>query len=172
VDAAATPVAVRDPRGRIEIAGDSLAVHLPGATCRGTWQPMLALNCEAGAMFAAARNTLASGAFSEARFGNEWLVAEQDGRTHVYDIDKKPLAVFDEWGSDFAAVAACDKPRILAESSGSVALYDVVNHAPVRASDPVDLPGPVTALWPALAIVKNATTGRYEAYSLTVDCAR
>jgi hypothetical protein len=172
MDAKPAPVTVRDPRGRLRVDGDAVAVHLPGTTCTGVWRPVLVLGCEPGGIFAAGRNTLISGAYSETQIGSEYLAAEQDGRTHVYDAEKKPQAVFEEWGSDFTVVSACEKPRILAESNGSVALYDVVNHAPVRVSDSVELPGPVTALWPSLAVVKNLSTGRYEAYGLTVDCAR
>ena len=46
--------------------------------------------------------------------------------------------------------------------------------APVGA--PVDFPGPVTALWPAsdgnsaIAVAKNLSTGRYEAFSLSITC--
>src|SRR5713101_4126981 len=36
-EAAIVAGSVRDPRGRLEMAGDSIAVHLPGATCRGNW---------------------------------------------------------------------------------------------------------------------------------------
>jgi hypothetical protein len=106
-----------------------------------------------------------------------------DGRTHVYDASGKPAAVFEAWGADFVAIqAGCAANRIAAtsassgDSSDSLALYDVVNNAPVRLSDPVALSGPVTALWPArdgaLAVARSLSTGRYEAYSIAVDCGR
>ncbi len=37
---------IRDPRGRMEIEGPDLRLFFPGATCRGTTQPVK-LNCEA-----------------------------------------------------------------------------------------------------------------------------
>src|SRR5580693_7645552 len=35
------------------------------------------------------------------------------------------------------------------DAADSIALYEVVNNAPVRLSDPAEFPGPVTALWAA-----------------------
>lgn len=160
--APASVAAVRDPRGRLEVAGDSVAVYTPGGTCRGAWNP-LELRCEAGTgefmldqhpvHFTAERNTLEA---------TEW-----------------PPRGFETWGSDFAPIeSSCAGHRVAASGTGAwnaadfVALYDVVDGAPVRVSDAAEFPGPVTALWPAFAVVRNLSTGRYEAYSLTVDCGR
>jgi hypothetical protein len=168
----------RDPRGRVEIAGQTLTISIPGAVCHGTWKA-LALTCENGGE---TRNTLESGSwapyFSYAQIGTDHLLAQIDGRTHIYDADRKPAGTIDEWGSDF--IPACSGTRILATGAGDresrdfVALYDLTNRTPVRVSDPLEFPGPVTALWeyPARAVVRNLSTGRYEAYSLTMDCGR
>jgi hypothetical protein len=183
------PVAssVRDPRGKLDLEGDSFTVQLPGTTCRGTWNPSVSLHCDAGSMLTAGRNTLETADlpahFSEARTKDVLLLAELDGRTHVYDSSGKSVAAFEGWGTDFAAIQnGCAANRIAAtspsygDSSDSIALYEVVNNAPVRLSDPSELPGPVTALWPvrdgALAVVRNVSTRRYEAYSIAVDCGR
>jgi hypothetical protein len=178
---------VRDPRGKLDLEGDSLTVQLPGTTCRGTWNPSVSLHCDAGGMLTAGRNTLESSDlpehFSEARTKDVLLLAEMDGRTHVYDSAGKHAGSFDGWGTDFVAIQnGCAANRIAAasasygDSSDSVALYDVVNNAAVRLSDPAELPGPVTALWSAkdgaLAVVRNVSTRRYEAYSIAVDCGR
>jgi hypothetical protein len=178
---------VRDPRGKLDLDGDSLTVQLPGTTCRGTWNPSVSLICDAGGMLTEARNTLEAADlpahFSEARSKDVLLLAEMDGRTHVYDSSNKSVGVFDGWGTDFVAIQnGCAANRIAAaspsygDSSDSIALYDVINNAPVHLSDPAELPGPVTALWPvrdgALAVVRNISTGRYEAYSIAVDCGR
>jgi hypothetical protein len=167
----------RDARGRMEVANESLTVEVPGSTCRGTWKP-LALTCESGGEFSPARNTLeAAGAppyFSRVRIGETDAVAEIDGRTHLYDAAHQLVATVDEWGSDLAA--ACASSRILASGAGdqesrdSITLYEIVKRAPARVSDPVEFPGPVTALTSSLASARNLSTGRYEAYSLTVDC--
>jgi hypothetical protein len=182
---AASPV--RDPRGRLSLEGDSLTIQLPGTTCRGTWNPSLSLSCDAGSTLTAARNTLESDVtpahFSSARTTDVLLLAEMDERTHVYDSSQKTAAAFEGWGSDFVALeGGCAANRIAATSASygdaadSIALYDVVNNAPVRLSDPAEFPGPVTALWPtkdgALAVARNISTGRYEAYSIAVDCGR
>jgi hypothetical protein len=181
------PSTVRDPRGRFTLEGDSLTIQLPGTTCRGTWNPSVSLSCDAGSLLTPARNTLESDAepahFSSARTKDVLLLAEMDERTHVYDASGKPAATFDGWGSDFVAMqGGCAANRIAATSGSSsdaadsIALYDVVNNAPVRLSDPAEFSGPVTALWPtregALAVARNISTGRYEAYSLAVDCGR
>jgi hypothetical protein len=180
------PSTVRDPRGRLGLEGDSLTIQLPGTTCRGTWNPSVSLHCDEGSLLTPARNTLESEAmppnFSNARTKDVLLLAEMDGRTHVYDSSGKPAAVFEGWGSDFVAIqSGCAANRIAATSANpsdadSIALYDVVNNAPVRLSDPAEFPGPVTALWPAkdgaLAVAQNISTGRYEAYSIAVDCGR
>jgi hypothetical protein len=182
VESAAIPVNVRDPRGRLTLS-DSLVASLPGSTCRGTIKP-LALTCEHGSDFTAARNTIESAdwpaSFSHSQIGEDHFLAELDGRVHVYDGTHKPIAVFDEWGADFAAIpSGCAANRLLAASPSerdSVALYEMLNHAPARVSDPAEFPGPVTALWPspmgAMAVARNLSTGRYEAYSLSVDCGR
>jgi len=179
---------VRDPRGRLDLEGDSLTVQLPGTTCLGTWNPSVSLHCEASSPLAAGRNTLEANEtlpvhFSSARTKDLLLLAEMDGRTHVYDSSGKPVAAFDGWGSDFIALpGGCAANRILASSTSyedsgdSLMLYDVINNAPVRLSDPAEFSGPVTALWPAkdgvFAVAKNVSTGRYEAYSIAVDCGR
>ncbi len=199
---------VRDPRGKLDLEGDSLTVQLPGMTCRGTWTPSVLLHCDAGSMLMASSNLLGTAGlgtagletagletagmkaaeplpahFSEARTKDIVLLAEMDGRTHAYDSSGKAMAAFDGWGTDFVAIqSGCAANRIAAtspsygDSGDSIALYDVTNNAPVRLSDPAELPGPVTALWPvregALAVVRNVSTGRYEAYSISVDCGR
>ncbi len=174
---------VRDPRGRLEIEGDSVTVRLPGSTCRGPWNPSVSLNCEPTSSFTAGRNTLeAEGLpahFSYARANGVQLTAEMDGRTHIYDSSGNALAAFDGWGSDFVAMqGGCGENRVLASSAGdssdSVALYDVMNNAPARLTDAAGFAGPVTALWArkdgALAVIRDLSTGRYEAYSIAVDC--
>ena len=179
---------VRDPRGRLDLEGDSLTIQLPGTTCRGTWNPSLALHCEAGSLLTADRNTLETSAespahFSSVRTKDVLLLSEMDERTHVYDSSGKPTAAFESWGSDFVAIeGGCAANRIAATSASfgdaadSIALYDIVNGAPVRLSDPAEFSGPVTALWPArdgaLAVARNISTGRYGAYSIAVDCGR
>ena len=169
----------RDARGRLQVANESLMVEVPGSSCQGTWKPLV-LTCESGGAFTLGRNTMEAAGwppyFSEARIGDTDVVAEADGRVHVYDSAHMSTGAFDGWGGDVAAT--CDSTRILAttaadwEAADSLALYELVNRLPVRTSDPVEFPGPVTALSSTVAVARNLSTGRYEAYSLTVDCGR
>ena len=181
-------VAVRDPRGRIEISGDSFTAFLPGLVCHG-------VHCESGGRevrFTAARNTLQledwppvfSFAQVEERARPLYLTADLDGRTHVYNAAKRPAGAFDSWGDDFAAIAGeCGSgPVILAASPGargtadSVEAFNLVDRKPEQIGDAADFEGPVTALWPsgsgALAIARNPATGHYAAYDLRLDCGR
>jgi len=190
-ETAALAPSVRDPRGRLEIAGDSFSAELPGTVCTGTWKPALAMQCDEGGRFSAERNTIdlhdwRGAFFQSAAIGNEVLVGEMDGRMHIYDSAHAPAGVFDGWGSDFVALAdSCGGSHVAAtapgdrQSADSIALYDVVNHAPVRAGEPLSFPGPVTALWPAgtgaglaIAVAGNVSTGSYAAYALAIDCGR
>jgi hypothetical protein len=181
------PVAVRDPRGRLETSPDSITIHEPGVTCAVPIKMAAPAQCEDGGEFKAARNTLdlhdwRGEFFSSAELGGDSVVAEVDGRIHIYDGAHAPQAVFDGWGSDFAIIAACGGQHIAAVTAGdavssdSIALYELANRTPVRVSEPMELPGPVTALWPAgdgaMTVARNLSTGKYAAFSLTLDCSR
>jgi hypothetical protein len=185
--AAEMPEVVRDPRGRLEMKGESITILEPGVACTAPMNLAAPPQCETGGPFKADRNTQdphdwRGEFFASAELGGDTLLAGLDGRTHVYDAAHGPQAVFDGWGSDFAVIAACGGRHIAvtgssdATASDTVALYDLVNRAPVSASEPVELSGPVTALWPAgegaVAVVRNLSTGKYAAYSLTLDCGR
>lgn len=169
----------RDPRGRLEVAGAALTVFLPGVTCRGTSKPM-AMECSPGGEITAGRNTLDEpdwpAHYSRAHSGETDFVGETDGRVHVYDSARKETGAFDGWGSDFMGV--CGGTRVLAPGAGNqdardyVAVFDMAGGNPARVSDVSEFPGPVTALTGTTAIARNVSTGRYEAYTLTVDCGR
>jgi hypothetical protein len=181
------PLTVRDPRGRLEINGDLAAIHEPGITCTVPITLTIApQQCEDGGRFKASRNTQdlhdwRGEFFASAELGADTLLAGLDGRIHIHDAAHAPQAVFDG-GSDLAVIAACGGRHIALTGTGdaasldSIALYDLVNRAPVRVSEPIELPGPVTALWSAgegaVAIARNLSTGKYAAYSLTLDCGR
>jgi len=155
---------LRDPRGRIDPTKNPPGVELPGH----------------GEMFTPARNTLSEEGwpahYTHVELAGEHLLAETDGRTHVYDGNRTPVGVLDGWGSDFAAVSSCGGMQILASeaTADAAALYGMINHLPIQVSDAVALPGPVMAIWQhgsgAIVIAKNSKAGRYEAYSASVDC--
>jgi hypothetical protein len=190
----------RDPRGRLQVSGDSFVASLPGVTCHAAWNPAFEAQCAAPsapfpvaneqARFSAGRNTLElegwPSAFSFAAVDQHgrplYLAAEADDRAHIYNSDRKPRGEIDSWGDDFVAVAnGCASGEILATapgdraSSDSLTAFDPSGAQPVAVSEPVDLPGPVLALWPAdngaLAIVRNLVSGQYAAYSVGIDCS-
>jgi hypothetical protein len=180
-------VIVRDPRGRLETNADIVTIHEPGMTCTLPIRMTAPAQCEDGGQFNATRNTQdlhdwRGDFFTSAELGGDSVVAEADGRIHIYDAANAQQAVFDGWGSDFAVIPACGGRHIAATAAGdagspdAIALYDLANRAPVRVSEPMELPGPVTALWPAgegaMAVARNISTGKYAAYSLTLDCNR
>src|SRR5258708_40049250 len=93
----------------MEVAGDALSAELPGIACKGTWKPVLVMQCEEGGRLSASRNTMdlhdGRGAFfQQAQIGSDYLVSEVDGRTHVYDSAHAPSDVFDGWGSDLVSL--------------------------------------------------------------------
>ena len=173
---------VRDPRGRLTVSENSVIAEAAGVTCRGTLKPALAIECQPGGRFTAGRNTIEEPGwppyFTHAEIGGDHVVATADGHTSIYDASHKQLSVSDAW-ADFAEVASpCANTKIIAAASptNSIAIFDLVNQSPVRVSDAMEVPGRVTAMWPAgsaaLAVVRNKDTNRYEAYSIAVDCGR
>jgi len=192
VDASALDFpAVRDPRGRLEIAGDSVTIQAPGRSCTGIWKPALDLKCTENGEFTPARNTMEFGDwrgvfYQSGQIGGGYLVQEMDGRVHVYDESNSSRGVVDGWG-DLAVVNSACGQLVVATSAGvarnapeTAALYEIADRGAIRVSEPLDLPGPVTALWPALwssgeralAVVHEESSGKYSAYALTVDCGR
>jgi hypothetical protein len=184
---------VRDARGRLEVAADAVNVFLPGLWCQGPWQPALALTCENRPAeftlqnlkwhFSAGRNTMENPAwppvYSYAQARSVQVAAEADGVARLYDADRRPLGLVEDWGSDLAAM--CDG-RILAVRAvprlgiDAVALFTLSEGKAVEASEPLEFPGAVTAVWPnnggAVVIAHHAQTGRYAAYSVTANCSR
>jgi hypothetical protein len=153
-----------------------------GVTCRGTWKPAVTIECQPGGRFTAGRNTIEEAGwqpyFTHAEIGGDDVVTAGDGHTYVYDAARKQLSVSDAW-NDLAVVASsCTGPKIVAaySTTNSLAVFDLVNHSPVRMSDAMEVPWTVTAMWPSgnavLAVVRNKDTNRYEAYSIALDCGR
>ncbi len=173
---------VRDPRGRLTTMEDAVVAEVAGLTCKGTWRPSVTMECHQGGRFTAGRNTIEEAGwppyFAHAEIGSEHVIAAADGRTYIYDASRKQLSVTDLW-EDFAVISSsCTSPKILASDSTSnaLALFELINHNPVRVSDSAEMPGAVTAMWSdgsaGLVVVRNKNTNRYEAYSVGVDCGR
>ncbi len=154
----------RDPRGRLETTGGGFEAFLPVATCAGAWNPELRLTCDSGtANWPGTSRT-------------HWLADR-----NVLEGDA-PAPSFDGWGSDWARIAdPCGEGTVIIVSSAnnehdSVRAYLILDGRADAVSDPVPMPGPVTALWPAetprqaTLVVRNLQTGHYEASRLALAC--
>ncbi len=114
-----------------------------------------------------------------------WLLAMLDGRAQVLDSGLEPLGTVSGWGSDLAGTdARCggSTAPVLATKPGdahdpdAIQAYAVNGRTAAPVAQPLAFPGPVTALWPsggmtATAVSHDLTTGKYEAYAVTVVCA-
>ena len=188
----------RDPRGRIE--GDAFGFHiyLPGTSCQGLLQSEPKLNCASAndawplnprdptlaVRWVTDRNLLqtesARGEFYNAAAG--WFVAPGG---HIQSRAGEPLTGADGWGSDLSSIENPCAPGILVVATGAgdtsdgdrLQAYEVSNGQATAASQALNLPGPVMALWPAetpgqsTLIVRNSKTGHYEASRLGLACA-
>jgi hypothetical protein len=122
------------------------------------------------------RKTIAP--FYSAAAANEfWVIAGVDGRAGVFDEALEPVSAAGAWGSNVAAadVRCGGAPVVLATRPGdgpdAVQAFAIVNRTAVAMGAPVELPGPVSALWPpGVAVVKSGTV--YQAYAITVSCAQ
>jgi hypothetical protein len=118
----------------------------------------------------------------------QWLFAGTDGRARLYQYDlSAPAAIFNGWGSNMAAVhsncgsgwqalvsAPTDSVR-----PDSVQAVEIVGREALPVSAAVELSGPVQALWSsgknsesANGVLQSPATGKYEAFTLSVNCGR
>jgi hypothetical protein len=180
----------RDPRGRIKMLGGAFRVDLPGTACDGELGPVLTVACSSGAgglptRWIADRNLMESsgirGAFYSEADG--WF-AMADGK--IADRTGQPLPGSDGWGSDIAGVASpcgSNADALIADGAGDdpsrdrIQVYGIADGEAAPASEPMTLPGPVTALWPSetagqtTLVIRNPKTGEYAAYRLGLACA-
>jgi hypothetical protein len=156
----------RDPRGRLESTAGGVEAFLPVATCAGVWNPELKLTCTS------------SVANWPGTHGTHW-VADRN----VLEGDA-PTPGYEGWGSDLASIAdPCGTGTAAIASSpnaehDSVRTYLILDGQANPTSDPLPLPGPVTALWEAESpgqatlVVHNLQTGEYEASRLALACSQ
>jgi hypothetical protein len=121
-----------------------------------------------------------------------WLIAAVDGQVHFLDGATDRVVMSLNWGSDIAAVrSGCGSGwQVLTTkpgegSSDAIRAFEISGGQPVAVSPELEFAGSVTALWSgiveptasengvsgAIAVVRNAETGGYEAFSLTVSCS-
>jgi len=178
----------RDPRGRIQSSADTFRIYVPGTTCLGVIQPAIKLTCSAVnetwlasrdpellVRWVTDRNFLESDGVREPFFtAGGGLVTRTDGQNAA------------GWGSDIAGIQnPCGpSPLVVAAKSGDtleqdqIQVYEIGRGQAATVSDPMDLPGPVTALWPSEArgqatlVIRNSKTGNYEASLLGIACTQ
>jgi hypothetical protein len=115
-----------------------------------------------------------------------WIFAALDGRVELYDASLEPAGLFGIAGSDLTSVeSACGAhkqvlvtKRSNETESDAVQGYEVAGRVAVAVSEPLEFPGPVTALWAApdgrtaVAVSRHLKTNRYAAFRLSVTCGR
>lgn len=114
-----------------------------------------------------------------------WVFAGTDGRARIFLNDiSAPVSTVNDWGSNIIGVqSGCGMGwQVLVTSPGdlnhddSIQAFEIEGRQAAPVSPVVDLDGPVVALWPgentqaAHAIVESPTTGKFEAWSVTVAC--
>jgi len=178
----------RDLRGRLVVENSTFTAFLPGLTCRGMLDPQWRVSCDTvSTPFLIAPEVMAGfvlqrNFFQHDRFGYVFSVAVIDGqyviapaaaKPKLLDSDFQPLAILPTLGSDFAA--ACGNALLTVTNSTTLQVLQLHERQLRPASDPIDLPGVITALWPStepdtfLAITKDTT---YAAHLVTARCSR
>jgi hypothetical protein len=110
-----------------------------------------------------------------------WTFAGTDGRVRQLANGENELRV--PWGSTLAGVkSGCGSGwQVLAAGTGDFAQRDLVqafelSQGVAAVTSAVEVPGPVTAIWPtaeanAVAVVaRNLTNGKYEGYGVSINC--
>ena len=112
------------------------------------------------------------------------IVAGIDGQTQFFEGGAEAVSNFAGWGSDVLSVASgCGAGwQILTTGAGDwtqkdqIQLYEIRDKRAVAVGQPLELPGPTLAMWPAedgksaRVISRNLETGSYEASIVSVAC--
>ena len=115
-----------------------------------------------------------------------WVFARTDGSVRLMDGVNDVGIRARDWGSDVAAVkSSCGaQTQLLVTGTGDgeaadvVRVFEIADREPVEVGAPVELAGPVTALWTssdarsATAVVRNLKTGNYDAIELAITCGQ
>jgi hypothetical protein len=114
-----------------------------------------------------------------------WIFATVDGQLHMLDGVSDQSAGKLAWGSDITSVhSGCGSGwQILATGAAdngadTVRAFEIADREPAAATAPIDFSGEVTALWTesdginAVAVSRDAETGKHAAYRLTVTCGQ
>lgn len=135
---------VRDPRGRLELAGNTLTAYFPGATCRGTEEP-LHLDCDDSSA-----DFLLNG--EKVRF--------TPGRNTIVGLRS---------GDETASV--CEGMKLAAVKEDMAGLLDKSSVTRDQIELPGQITALWPAGDGALVVIRNVETEQYAAYAISVDCA-
>jgi hypothetical protein len=118
----------------------------------------------------------------------QWIFTGTDGRARLYQYDLgSPAALFNSWGSNIAAVhSGCGSGwQVLASAPTDLVRPDTIQAVEIAGrealpvSAPLELSGAVQAFWTsgknselAHGITQSPATGRYEAFTLTINCGQ
>jgi hypothetical protein len=125
--------------------------------------------------------SIASGLTAGSR---RWVLAELDGRAELLDDTQRALSAFPGWGDQLVSIApGCEAGwQVLVSGTGDwtepdhLQIYQIGGDQAVARGQPLEFPGPISALWPsddgksARVVSRNLKTGFYEASSVSVSC--
>jgi hypothetical protein len=177
----------RDPRGRLIVQGGSYLAYLPGAICSGAVEPLDARCREADeawpvgvrAGLARGRNYFDGRLMGDKPVAPFYTVAAAEG---IF-ARVEGASSFGPWGSDIAGAKCGTASLVLATRTGdgsekdAVRVYQIAERQARELAAPVEMPGPVTALWQAddssaVAVARDLGSGEYAAYRLALTCSR
>jgi len=112
------------------------------------------------------------------------IVAGLDGQTQLFVGAAEPASAFNGWGSDIVPIeSGCGSEwQVLATGAGDwtqkdqIQLYEIRDRKTIAVGQPMDLPGPILALWPvgdgksARVISRSIESGLYEASIVSISC--
>lgn len=116
---------------------------------------------------------------------SRWAISGIDGQTQLLGGAADATGTFFGLGSDIVTLEpVCGSQwQVLATGAGDwtqpdrLQLYQITEQRAVAVGQPLDVPGPVLALWPtndgksARVVLKNLETGVYEASIVTPSCS-
>jgi hypothetical protein len=190
----------RDLRGRLSVEDDDFKLFLPGITCSGRLnQPTL--GCAEGRQawplglenngvepgrnhFSTAEGvTFYNAATLGVDSGARWLIADRSGTLSFLDSSRQLLSRAGT-AEDVVGVAAPCAPDTYviagepSEGQDALRLFQVVRQRLIPVAAPVFVTGKLTALWAApganaaTAIAHDVSSGRYEAFLVSLSCGR
>ena len=190
---------LRDMRGRLRITAKSVEITFAGDSCVLSQEPGTGVECHSveqpwppsAGRIVERMEKKTPPAFSETGLRADGrlviAIAGMDGLARLYEQGADPVAAVPGWGSDLLAVQSpCGSgSQLLVTGTEDFTVPDVVQAYEIHdrqagaVSPPMEVPGPVTALFPfgsdlekAIAVVRNLKTGRYEAHQLSISCVQ